>query len=86
MAEGQKALGAEIPVRELIAEKDADERGDAENTPHQPLLPGAEVQHAHVGEDFDLPSPPDSDLEDHHEEELEFNGLAGGVAHKRRRG
>jgi hypothetical protein len=87
VAEGQEALGREIAVGELVAEEDAHDRGDAKRATHQPLLILIEAQHAHVREDFDLPRPPDGDLEDHHEEQLDLDGrLRGGVGHKWPRG
>jgi hypothetical protein len=61
----------------LIAEKDPNQGGDPKRAPDKPLLISGELQHAHVAENFDLPSPPNGDLKDHHDEELKLDGRVG---------
>ena len=78
MAEGQEPFGGEIAVGELVAEEDAEHRGDARSTlPTSACCHAVKPSIAHVGEDLRQPGAPDEDLEDHHDEKFE----AGGAGH-----
>jgi len=79
VAKRKEFFRREIAIGKLIAKKDPDERRDTEHASCQGLLPGFKVQSGgtHEGKDFDLPSTPNGDLEDHHDEELGNCGRIG---------
>ena len=75
MAEGEKFFSGKVSIGELVAEEDADHRGDGKHAAGKVLLPAFELQHRHVIKNLDLPGAPDGDLEHHHQEEFEPNGF-----------
>ena len=71
MAECKKALRGEISVRELIAEKHADNRCDWERIQDQRLFSRRESKARQITKDQWQPGSPDEEFKHHHEEKLE---------------
>ena len=81
MAESEEFLRGKVSISELVAKKDPHNRRNAEHASGKVLLPLLKPKHGHVGEEFNLPSSPNGDLEDHHDEELILDIAGRGLGH-----
>jgi hypothetical protein len=75
VAECEETFGGKIAVRELVAEKHADDGGDWEGVQDPGLLARSEPEAGEVPEDQREPGAPDEKLEHHHDEKSQSHRL-----------
>ena len=85
MAEGEKLLGGKLAIGELRAEEERDQGSNVECAENEGQLPFVvEAQLRDVVEAEFVPRPPDEELEEHHQGELELKHAVGGrMGHER---
>jgi hypothetical protein len=67
VAKGEEFLGGEISICELVAEEHPDDRRDWEGIEDQGGLPRGKADPWQIIENQGKPSPPDEELQDHHQ-------------------